>query len=394
MYQALFVPIRVACLMSWLPLACGGQVMVGMGVTSDAGAEEGGADAGEVGVPDIDATCHLTLLETRLASVEWPKAVGIADLNGDGRPEVVAANLSSNDVSVFKNLGNGVFGLAEKWPVGGHPGIVTFGEFKNNGYVDIAVALPNSDLLSLLSNDGIGGFGEVSSYAAGSLPSAIAAGDLDKDGKIDVAVAGNGSVGWLRNMGDNYSLLTLDSDTTIAGSLDIGDLDGDGRLDLAVGHTPKISILMNSGAGTFETGQQLDVSNTATTVLLWDLTRDGRPDMLAIDQGTWTASIRYWINDGGGTLLKMSHSTLAGAKTRSLAVADFNRDGWPDVVFADGDGWINLVFGPDFKNEMTLAVKEPSSVAAADLNGDGLGDVVASSPSSNQVSVFLSQCEP
>jgi hypothetical protein len=128
-----------------------------------------------------------------------PISVAVADLNGDGKPDLATANWFSDDVSVLLNQGNGTFAAAVNYGADSYPISVAAADLNGDGKPDLAVANRNSDHVSVLLNQGNGTFAAAVSYAAGTSPSSVAAADLNGDGKPDLAVANYNS--------DNVSIL-------------------------------------------------------------------------------------------------------------------------------------------------------------------------------------------
>src|SRR5262245_45398748 len=71
-----------------------------------------------------------------------PFGVAVADLNGDGMPDIAVSNFSSGTLSVGLGNGNGTFApaLGSPFNVGNSAGAVTAADFNNDGLQDIAVA--------------------------------------------------------------------------------------------------------------------------------------------------------------------------------------------------------------------------------------------------------------
>jgi hypothetical protein len=128
---------------------------------------------------------------------DHPMSVAAGDLNGDGRPDLVVANLRSSTVSVFLNTGNGTFMPQVMYDAGDAPYAVAVGDFDGDGHPDLAVANRGDNTVSLLLNLGDGSFAPQQTLATGSNPQSLAVGDLDRDGHPDLAVgnSGDGTVG-------------------------------------------------------------------------------------------------------------------------------------------------------------------------------------------------------
>jgi len=121
-----------------------------------------------------------------------PFAVTAADVTGDTFPDLISANLTSNDVSVLKNRGDGTFFPATNFAAGVGPTSVAAADLDFDGDLDLAVGNATSQQLSLLINDGSGDFGSPQQFGVGdfpvSLPYALIAADLDGDGDSDLAM--------------------------------------------------------------------------------------------------------------------------------------------------------------------------------------------------------------
>ena len=171
-----------------------------------------------------------------------PTSVAIADLNGDGKPDLAIGN-QGGGVSVLLNHGDGTFAVHVDTATKLNAFAVALGDLNGDGKVDIAVLhVPNTldSTLNVLMNKGDGTFASPVAYKAGDGPRSVAIGDMDGDGTADVVVAnpseaqsGYGDVAVLLNKG-NGTLATAafygnnDSPKSVA----VGDLNGDGRLDI------------------------------------------------------------------------------------------------------------------------------------------------------------------
>jgi hypothetical protein len=78
----------------------------------------------------------------------------VADINGDGFPDLVTTNLVDGTVSILMNNPDGTFGPRQTYAVRNAPSAVVAGDFNVDGFNDLAVANANSNNLSVLINDG------------------------------------------------------------------------------------------------------------------------------------------------------------------------------------------------------------------------------------------------
>ena len=125
--------------------------------------------------------------------VTYPTGVGssfvaVGDINGDGAPELIVANWGGS-VSVLGNKGDGTFYPAANYGTGNTPFALALGDFNGDGNVDIAVANSDDSNVTLLLGSGNGAFSRSPNIPVGSIPQSIVVGDFNGDGNTDLAVA-------------------------------------------------------------------------------------------------------------------------------------------------------------------------------------------------------------
>jgi len=325
-----------------------------------------------------------------------PRWVAVGDFNGDGKLDLVAANLNSNSVYVLLGDGKGGFGPAMNFAAGMTPFSVAVGDFNGDGKLDLAVANFGMNQVSILLGDGTGNFGPPNSFAVGSLPVAVAVGDFNADGKLDLAVAnfsssnisillgqGNGSFGAAQNFNVG----------TNPRSVAVGDFNGDGKLDLAVANdsSSDVSVLLGNGNGTFQPATNFPAGSSPFWVAVGDFNGDGKLDLVVANGRSTTVSVL--LGDGKGGFGNPT-STGVGSSPQSVVVADFNGDGKLDVATANtGGGDVSVVLGDgtgNFGPAANFAVgSSPLALAAGDVNGDGKPDLVVADFAINTVSLLL-----
>src|SRR5436309_2815474 len=117
------------------------------------------------------------------------RSVAIGDLNGDGRPDLAAANASSTTVSVLLGNGDGTVGVKADYGTGSYPNSVAIGDLDGDGKPDLATANVGSNTVSVLLGNSDGTFGVMTDFVTGGASFSVAIGDLDGDGKLDLATA-------------------------------------------------------------------------------------------------------------------------------------------------------------------------------------------------------------
>jgi hypothetical protein len=117
-----------------------------------------------------------------------PHSVTTADVNGDGKLDLICANSGTNTLSVLTNDGNGGFLLASMLVVGNGPQWVVATDVNRDGALDLICANwgANTTTLVVLINDGTGNFGPPAIYPLSDAPNAVAAADLNGDGNIEL----------------------------------------------------------------------------------------------------------------------------------------------------------------------------------------------------------------
>lgn len=296
-------------------------------------------------------------------------SVAVADVNGDNKPDLVVATLGG--FSVFIANGDGTFQPAMEFSLPSMGGIsaVAVADLNRDGKPDIVISggARVGGTVGVLLGDGKGGFGPAKIYpSAGSGAIAVAVADMNRDGKLDVVVDNlnglppNGDIGnvaVLMGNGDGtlQDAATYESAGTNDASLAIADFNGDGFPDVAIVtqcHTRGcfrwyVGVLLNGGNGALKKVKRYATGGVAaTSVAIADLNGDGNPDILitnACDNNECDNSeLGVLLGHGDGTFATSPHyyGGNDGPISSSLAVGDINRDGNPDVVLLNGGNGI------------------------------------------------------
>jgi hypothetical protein len=190
-----------------------------------------------------------------------PRSVAVADVNGDGRLDLVVAGYGlacdpycvpiDETVRVLLGNGDGTFQPARSFAAGTRPSSVAVGDFNGDGVLDLAVANFGSFNVSVLLGNGDGTFQAPRSFVAGGSPLFVAVVDVNGDGRLDLAVVDFRGVRVLLGNGDGtfqktrISYVAAGSDPW---SLAVADFNGDGWPDLAVANfdSNDVSIMLNA----------------------------------------------------------------------------------------------------------------------------------------------------
>lgn len=322
----------------------------------------------------------------------------VGDVNHDGKPDLVA--ISGLDGGyVFLGKGDGTFQTPANYPLGvvsgGSAEAVAVADVNGDGKPDIAVSA--NDGMAILLNNGNGTFGAASYYAAGSAGQSfpgIAVGDLNGDGMPDAVVANsNGHAEIFLNQGGGSFLSSgfVSVPTAIAvNTVSLADLNGDKKLDLQAGDFfGYLHTYLGNGKGSFgsPTSYPTTIRNGATEkILTADFNGDGALD-IALDNASG-GDVQLVLNRGDGSLQMGAVSGMGPYNAgRNLITADFNGDGYPDVAYSDANGSpaFQLMLGsshgalaaPVGVTAGSCVNNQVEYLAAGDLNHDGIQDVVA-----------------
>ena len=240
-----------------------------------------------------------------------PISTAIGDLDGDGKLELAVANAvhGQSTVSVYKNLtrpgviDNNSFASEIRFPVGHYAFNIAMGDLDGDGRADLVIANIETHNISILRNTTSSSTGRTSviSFApkvdlpvsANSRAFDVALGDLDADGKLDIAVAHDNGVSIFRNASSPGPISArsfaprheLSFPDEIGYEVAIGDLDGDGKPDLGVtvNWAPTLSVYQNfSRAGSLEFGSRVTLPGMANSIAIGDINRDGKNDIVSV----------------------------------------------------------------------------------------------------------------
>jgi 6-phosphogluconolactonase (cycloisomerase 2 family) len=239
----------------------------------------------------------------------YPSSVGILDVDGDGKPDLVVVCEGSNKVSVFRNtstsgsMTSGSFASKVDFTTGANGRGPAMSDVDGDGKPDLVVANLNSGTFSVFRNTSTSGsiaFASKVDFATGTQPQSVAIGDVDGDGKPDVVVTNSdaNAVSVFRNTSVSGSITfasTVDFTTPHPFRVAVGDMDGDGKPDLVVSNgSDTISVFRNtSTSGSIAFASKVDFATGASPygVAIGDIDGDGKPDVVVTNAGDNTVSV-------------------------------------------------------------------------------------------------------
>jgi len=361
-----------------------------------------------------------------------PFHTAIADLNFDGKSDLIVMNNSDWTLSIYKNISSsGTLGPSSFDPpttvnVGKAPQSVTAGDVNGDGKIDLVTSNALDNNISVLINTfDLGGpftniiFASAINFNVGSIPKFVALHDLDNDGLPEAIVS-------------NYSSNTISvlKNTTVAGTINfaakvdfttgggpthvtVADLNLDGKPDIAVSNEfPGFSVSVFRNVTTagvinlssFDAKVDYTVGNNPNVVSVGDFDGDGKPDMAVANNTGFTVSVLRNTSSvsafsAGSFAPRVDLVPFGGDRPSSLAIADLDGDGKLDIAST------NQILGSVsiFKNNCSpgsisvgsfgaaieiVACASPIGLSVGDLDGDGKPDMFMASSTNNSISVL------
>jgi hypothetical protein len=335
-----------------------------------------------------------------------PYFIETADLNGDGRPDLAVTNNGGNSVSVFLNTtapGAPVPSFAARADfsvAGGYPQGLAIGDLNGDGKPDIVVVSDVVQLVAVLMNTTVAGtltptFEAEASFSTGPQPAAVALGDVNGDGRLDLVVGNlaSNTVSVLINTTESGALVPTFADKVdfatgpYPSSIAIGDINGDGKLDLAVtaAYSGTVSVILNTTAvgaeaPSFAARVDFPTGMNPNSVAIADINRDGLPDLLIANASSCNrVSVLLSTTPAGAALPsfapKIDFGT--GPSPISLRAGDVDGNGTLDIVIADYSG-----------NSASVLVNHTATGAASPSFGGPFDFPVGVNPTSIVVADF------
>ena len=339
-----------------------------------------------------------------------PNDIAVADLNKDGRLDVVTCN-SGDTVTVLLGNGRGGFTPAPGSPIKRAAHLVAVGDVNNDRNPDLALTHHDSFGVEILLGAGDGRFAPApgSPFAAHQGIKAhnhgLAVSDLNSDGNLDVTTSnqddnsvsvllGDGRGGFKPAAGSPFAVGRAPYPHAV------GDLNRDGNLDIVTPNVASnnVTVLLGDGRGGFRAAANSPyaVASRPYYVAIGDVSGDGNPDLITTHDDI--NLITTLLGDGRGVFAAAPDSPYdVGRRAYELITADVTGDARTELVIgAEASDFVAVLLGNE-RGGYTPAAGSPyragrnPRVAVGDVNGDGKPDIITANNGSGDISVLLSK---
>ncbi len=355
-----------------------------------------------------------------------PFATVVVDLNNDGNPDIVTANVSDSNsdsddgISILLGNGDNTFGVPTSFNFGDDLQTLAAGDVDGDGNADLV--LVGSDSVAVVLGNGNGAFGTATEYAVGNGPNVFMQGggissvvlqDVNGDTALDIVTT--------NSLDDSVSILLNNHDGTFPGRVErtgddplghvVVDLNADGLLDVITANADSgsgsISVLLGTAGSEFQPRMDFSLNPDRTTKALTvgDVDGDGDVDVIVASRsssytpGTEDGTVSVFLGNGSGSFTLIGNTDVgSNVSPTSVAAGYFDADGNLDAIVGStalGSQLLFLKGNGDGTFAAPVSVTTPHDIGRIvvdDVNGDGKLDVLAArefSDSSEHVSVIL-----
>ncbi len=332
-----------------------------------------------------------------------PGSIAIADVNHDGKPDIIVANTADETISVLLGDGKAHFTPApgSPFPCGKGPNDIAVADMNGDGNSDLVIANTGTPYLTVLLGDGKGGFkpSPRSPFATTSYPHVhgVAVADFMGDGKLAAVTDSWGHDQILLIPSDGKGNLILPGKSFPTGKrpyerLRSADFNRDGKTDVVTTDLDinAATILLGDGRGGFREapGSPFPAGVFPWGVAIDDMNHDGNLDLVVIPYDRDITDpkqlgVTVLLGDGKGRFSTMRGSpfSLVGCRGPDrVATGDRNGNGFRDIVVscAQNDKLMLYMGSKDGSFQISTQNVQTgwSGLAIADLNGDGKDDIV------------------
>jgi FG-GAP-like repeat len=342
-----------------------------------------------------------------------PRWISVADVNRDGNPDILVANADAGTVSVLLGDGNGQFheSAGSSFAAGHLPNDIAVADMNGDGNPDMVIDDHQSPYISILLGDGTGRFraapGSPVDVHSNPHPHGVAVADFDGDGKPDVAtdswgenkievLPGDGR-GGLHTPGRFFSVGRRPYER-----LRSADFNRDGHPDIVTTNLDDgtVTILLGDGKGGFveAPGSPFPAGAKPWQVFVGDVNGDGTADLVTIPYQRDIANdsenaVTILMGDGHGGFKAMAGSPVPLGSCRGPNSVTAGNIGARTVIAVACAESRNLMLFERGASGGFEASAIPfkggwGSVAFARLTKDGRGELISANNEDGSITIY------
>lgn len=317
-----------------------------------------------------------------------------ADLNGDGKDDLITVSPTAGDYIIQLSNGDGTFTTFLTVPAGHVARSVDVADINGDGHLDV-IGTSSDGFVSTMLGTGTGSFNSLTHYNVGGDGFYSGIGDIDNDGDVDIVVAtyaSNSSKVLLNNGSGTYAVGASYDNGYSTFAIKLGDMNGDGKLDIVTTNISNtVAIRFGNGDGTFGSNVTIDNYGLNRMIALGDLNGDGKIDIAIADESGFSTNV--YINKGDGTF-QTRQTYAASTNPYSIEIRDLNGDGFAELLTANRfDNSVSVLIGSSngtFTAGTSISLGyAPWQAFTGDFNGDGAADLAVIGATNNEVRVSM-----
>ncbi|MBL7690624.1 MAG: Ig-like domain-containing protein [Flavipsychrobacter sp.] len=343
----------------------------------------------------------------------FPSQIRSTDIDGDTKSDLVFIDQSANKLIIWRNTGTaGTVAFSSPLLLtANNPSGLAIADINGDGKPDVLTSNESGGVFSLFTNTSTPGntsFATRIDYGSGTEDHKLAVGDLDMDGRPDVAVTNftQNSVSIFKNT-STVSTISFASGVNFAtgtnpSDIAIGTISYDGMPDIAVAcYSDSVSVLRNTfSGGTISFASKVDFEAAASgdpiAITLGNFNNNNAQDLVIANN--YAENLTLYSNSSGSSDISLSvHLGFQAGICADVELADLSGDGKTEIVsnrYGEGKLSVRLNTGttsttPFSGQKMFDADTSVWGIAIADLNNDGKQDIATCNPYSSSISIFI-----